>query len=150
MNAPLPLRAMHPGVAPGWWPPAPGWWWLFAGVLVIVFGIAAWGYRRARRRAAFTRLFDAAVAAAPTPVAKVAAASELLRRAARRVDPSADRLQGEDWLRFLDAGMAQPAFLSGPGALLLEGAFRPQVDPADAQALCALARARYLLWMRCA
>ena len=31
---PLPLRDVHEGVAPAWWPPAPGWW-LLLGAIVI-------------------------------------------------------------------------------------------------------------------
>ena len=83
-----------------------------------------------------------------TPVAQVAAMSELLRRAARRVDPRADRLEGDDWLRFLDAGLKRSQFLHGPGALLRDGAFRPAADPAAVEALRIVARQRYLDWMR--
>ena len=68
--------------------------------------------------------------------------SDLLRRAARRKDPLADRLQGDDWLRFLDQG-----FEHGPGALLREGAFRRDTDAAAARALRSVARQRYLSWM---
>jgi hypothetical protein len=49
-------------------------------------------------------LFDDGVRAAPTPAAKVAAVSEVLRRAAGRRDPLGDKLQGDDWVRFLDGG----------------------------------------------
>lgn len=144
----LPLKDVHPGVAPGWWPPAPGWWVLFA--VVLAFGLAAgwWVWRRRQRRQRAAALFDATLAASPTPVAQVAAMSELLRRAARRIDPHADRLEGDDWLRFLDAGLPSPVFQQGPGALLRDGAFRPQVDPAEVAALRDVARRRFLDWMR--
>lgn len=146
MNPPLPLRGVHPGIAPAWWPPAPGWWLLTATVALAVGLVALWWRRRARRRMAYAQLFDAALAAAPTPVARLAAASELLRRAARRIDPQADRLQGEAWLAFLDAGLATPVFARGPGALLGDGVFRPSVDAQAAQAACSAARTRYLEW----
>ena len=94
----LPLRDVHPAVAPPWWPPAPGWWWVAAALLAIALGLAWWQRSRARRAAAVCRLFDQAVDAAATPAAQVATMSELLRRAARRVDPTADRLQDEAWL----------------------------------------------------
>ena len=142
----LPLRDVHPGVAPSWWPPAPGWWMLLAGVLLVAALFAWWWRRRARRRLAVARLFDAAVSAAATPSQQVAAMSELLRRAARRKDAGADRLQGEDWLRFLD-GDGGSGFADGVGRLLLDGPYRPDVDAADAEALRTLARRRYLDWM---
>ena len=148
MNAPLLLRDVAAGVPPSWWPPAPGWWMVAGGLLLLAGAVTLWRWRRVRRRAAFARIFDAALTSAQTPTARIAAASELLRRAARRIDPHADRLQGEDWLRFLDAGLPQPSFVRGPGALLADGAFRPEVDPEEAQALCELARARYVDWMR--
>ena len=148
MIAPLPLKPMHPGVPPSWWPPAPGWWLVTVVLLVVVLVIMLWRRRRARRHAAWARLFDQTIDAAMTPTAKLAAVSQLLRRAARRIDPQADRLLGEDWLRFLDAGMKQPVFQSGSGALLVEGAFRPQVDADAVDALCVAARQRYLDWMR--
>ena len=148
MIVPLPLKPMHSGVPPSWWPPAPGWWLLAVVLLVVGLAITLWRRRRARRHAAWARLFDQTLDAAMTPSAKVAAVSQLLRRAARRIDPQADRLLGEDWLRFLDAGMKQPVFQSASGALLVEGAFRPQVDADAVDALCVAARQRYLDWMR--
>ena len=142
------LKDVHEGVAPSWWPPAPGWW-LLAGVLLVVLLVLGWWWRRRRRRrAAILRLFDEALAQADTPALQVAALSGLLRRAARRKDPAADRLEGEAWLRFLDEGMPTPAFAEGAGALLRDGAFRRDVDPAEVEALRDLALVRYLSWMR--
>ena len=144
----LPLKDVHPGLTPAWWPPAPGWWMLAAAALLLLIGIGLWLHVRRRRIHAALRYFDDALAQAGTPVAEIAAMSGLLRRAARRIDPQADRLQGDDWLRFLDAGSKQPAFLHGPGALLRDGAFRPEADPAEVEALRVVARRRYLDWMR--
>jgi hypothetical protein len=78
--------------------------------------------------------------------------SELLRRAARRRDAAADRMQGEDWLHFLDGdgrhrALSEGAFSEGPGRLLLEGPFRRDVEADDVAALVPLARARFLAWM---
>ena len=64
--------------------------------------------------------------------------SDLLRRAARRKDPLADRLQGDDWLRFLDQGMTPPCFEHGPGALLREGA-----NPATADVDIAFLKSKF-------
>src|SRR3546814_7374550 len=74
---------------------APGWWWLAAVVLALLVFAAWWWLRARRRRAAIVRLFDERLDAANTPVERVAAMSELLRRAARRRDPAADRLPGD-------------------------------------------------------
>jgi hypothetical protein len=74
-------------------------------------------------------------------VERLALASELLRRAARTRHPEADRLDGEAWLGFLDRG--DGAFLSGAGRLLLDGPFRPDVDPVEAEAALAVARDRF-------
>jgi hypothetical protein len=143
----LPLHDIHQPPAPPWWPPAPGWWWL-AAVMVALLLFAAWWWLRARRRrAAIVRLFDERVRAAATPVERIAAMSELLRRAARRRDPAADRLQGDAWLAFLDNAKATGAprnFSEGAGRVLLEGGFRREMDAADADALLSLARGRYL------
>lgn len=147
MNLPLPLKDVHPGSAPSWWPPAPGWWMVAAALLVSGFAIRWWLRRQRRRRDAILQLFEDTVDAAGSPAQQVAAMSDLLRRAARRKDPLADRLQGDDWLRFLDQGMTPQCFEHGPGALLREGAFRRDVDEGAARALRTVARQRYLTWM---
>ena len=72
--------------------------------------------------------------------------SEQLRRA-RRVDANADRLEGDDWLRFLDRGMPQPVFAAGAGALLRDGGFRRDVGETEIAGLHAVARDRFLRWM---
>ena len=146
-GAALPLRDVHMPPPPSWWPPAPGWWMLAAVAMVLFLGWAAWRWRKARRRRLAGRLFDQAVAAAATPAAQVAAISALLRRAARRVEPGADALDGDAWLAFLDRGLAQDPFRHGPGALLRDGAFRPEVDAQAVQALRVPARARFIDWM---
>ena len=159
----LPLKAMHPGLTPAWWPPAPGWWLVLVALVLLACGAAWWWRRRTRRMSALMRYFDHALAQAMTPGTQVAAISELLRRAARHVDPAADRLDGQAWLDFLDAGLPQQVFTSNLtdaeqgeagrrasalGVLLLEGAFRPRVDAHAVETLCTHARQRYLLWMR--
>ncbi|WP_202845305.1 DUF4381 family protein [Luteimonas saliphila] len=143
----LPLRDVHAPVAPPWWPPAPGWW-IVAAALLAVVAVLAWRHaRRVRRRRVAERLFDEAVAAARTPPGKVAAMSDLLRRAARNVDAQADTRVGEDWLRLLDREAPQPVFVEGPGALLRDGAFRADVDEGAVEALRVVTRARFLDWM---
>ena len=143
----LVLRDIHQPPPPSWWPPAPGWWMLFAAMLL---GFAAWTWwkrRRKMRRIVIARLFDDAVSAAETPSEKIAAMSEQLRRASRRVDPDADRLEGEEWLRFLDRGLPQPVFAAGAGTLLRDGGFRRDVSETEIEALHAISRDRFLGWM---
>lgn len=143
----LVLRDIHQPPAPAWWPPASGWWVLFAALLLAFAAWAWWRRRRESRRIAIARLFDDAVSAADTPAAKIAAMSEQLRRASRRVDPLADRLEGEEWLRFLDQGLRQPVFAAGAGALLRDGGFRRDVGEAEIEGLRDIARARFIAWM---
>ena len=143
----LVLRDIHQSAAPPWWPPAPGWWFAAAAML-LTLAVTGWlAWRRHRRRRAITRLFDEAVAKAGTPAAKIAAMSELLRRAARRIDPQADTLLGEDWLRFLDRGLKMPVFVAGAGAALRDGGYRREVSEREVDAAWPLARARFLDWM---
>ncbi|HEX7804415.1 MAG TPA: DUF4381 domain-containing protein [Pseudoxanthomonas sp.] len=138
----LVLRDVHVPPAPSLWPPAPGWW-LVAGAMALAFAILWWiGRQRRRRRLAWQKLFDDACGDA-APAVQAAAISELLRRAARRVDKQADRLQNEDWLRLLD-GQKQKAFSEGVGRLLLEGGYRPAVPAGEFIEAKALARARFL------
>ncbi|MET0580835.1 MAG: DUF4381 domain-containing protein [Pseudoxanthomonas sp.] len=138
----LVLRDVHVPPAPSLWPPAPGWW-VVAGAVLLVLVIAWWIRQKRRRRLlAWQKLFDDACADA-TPAAQIAAMSELLRRAARRVDGKADHLQNEDWLRLLD-GQKQKAFSEGAGRLLLEGGYRREVPADEFAAAKALAQARFL------
>lgn len=135
------LRDVHVPPAPPWWPPAPGWW-VLGGLVVLVAG--AWllrGRRGARRRARARAWFDAQLAGIGEPTQRLALASELLRRAARGMRADADRLDGEAWLAFLDTG--DGAFLRGDGRLLLDGPFRPSIEPSRAEAALALARERF-------
>ena len=138
----LVLRDVHVPAAPSLWPPAPGWWLLAAAVLTVVAMFWLLQLRRRRKLQARQRLFDDACHGLPA-AAQVAAMSELLRRAARQVDKHADRLQGEDWLRFLD-GKQGSDFSKGAGRLLLEGGFRRDVTDADLAAAKYVARARFL------
>ena len=145
---PLQLRDVHLPSSPPLWPPAPGWWLVLAAVLVLL-AILAW--RRLQRRRwqrGMEALFDASVDAASPTTARVAAMSELLRRASRLRDPAADRLAGDAWLQFLDAGERQPLFTGPVARTLLEGAFRPGTTPADCEALRVAARVRFVQLMR--
>lgn len=148
MTPDLVLRDVHAAPATSWWPLAPGWWLVLAAFVAVIGVIALLAHRKRARRRAIVGVFDRALARATTPAAEVAAISELLRRAARRKDPQADRYEGDRWRTHLDAGAREPLFDGQAGAVLLEGAFRRDVDPADVADLRERARRRYLEWMR--
>jgi hypothetical protein len=147
MDDALVLRDIHLSTAPPWWPPAFGWWLVAAALLLVLAGLVAWRLRRMRRRRRLRALFDAEVDAAAHPADAVAAISGLLRRAARLQDPAADRLEGAEWLAFLDSGRDHPRFDGGRGELLLEGPFRRDADAAQVRDLREAARERFLEWM---
>ena len=149
MAAQLQLRDVHLPAAPGWWPLAPGWWLLIAAVVAVVavvLVVSAIYFLRRRRMQGWMRLFDQQLQAAPPGPAQLAVASELLRRAARRLDRQAAQLQGEAWLRFLDGPKGED-FSNGDGRLLLDGGFRPQLEGAQVEGVCQLARGRFLQLM---
>jgi hypothetical protein len=142
------LRDIHLPPAPGWWPPAPGWWLLGAlAVAAALWLLHRWRRRRRvqRERELLQQAWQRALDTHPSerePAALVAALSLLLRRSARRHAPHALALQGEPWLAFLDGADAARPFQQGPGRLLLDGPWRPQVAPDQAQALAELVRER--------
>ncbi len=138
----LPLRDVHLTAAPSWWPPAPGWWLVASALVAAALAWIGWRAWRAARRRRWARWFDASSAEGGLPE-RLAAMSGLLRRAARRHRAGAERLQGEDWLRFLD-GTTGARFSNGPGRVLLEGGFRRRLDDGEFAAVSALARARFL------
>ena len=141
------LRDIHQPPPPSLWPPAPGWWLVMAVLLLIaVVAVVAWRRRR-RQRILVERLFGDAIAEAVDAPAQVIAMSSLLRRAARRHHPDADVIEGEAWLELLDEGMLAASFRSEAGRLLLEGGYRPAIDPQHLAHLRTLARQRFLRWM---
>lgn len=117
MNLPVPapatsvpagpaLRDIHVPPPPSWWPPAPGWWVL----ALLIFMLATWAgwrwiarRRHLRARTALMAMVDSALADAGGRSDEGAAALHaLLRRAARRLDPRADTLQGDAWRAMLE------------------------------------------------
>jgi hypothetical protein len=138
----LVLRDVHVPASPSSWPPAPGWW-LLAAAGLLLFTVVLWmRRRRLHRLRAWQAMYDDA-SSKVSPAAQIAAISELLRRAARRVDARADKLQGDEWLRFLD-GEKRKGFSGGAGRLLLEGGYRREVDATELAATLELAQARFL------
>lgn len=140
--AALVLRDVHVPPSLPWWPPAPGWWLVGGVVLAVLVAASVWWLRRWRRRRGWLALFEQRSAKGCAPE-RIAAMSELLRRAARNVDPRADRLRGEAWLRFLD-GRKRHDFSAGPGRLLEDGGYRRSIDETALAPLHPLVRARFL------
>lgn len=97
------LRDIHLPPAPSWWPPAPGWWVLAAVLLVALVGAGLWYCRRRRRQRQLARVLDELDGLlldyrrhgdGPSLAAGL---HQLLRRAARRLDPAAAQQQGAAW-----------------------------------------------------
>jgi hypothetical protein len=145
-DATLVLRDIHQPTAPAWWPPAPGWWFVAAIALIAALCFALWRRRRRERLRRIAEIFDSAIESANSAPAQVTAMSELLRRAARRRNPNADKMQGSAWLEYLDADDKRRPFTSA-GKLLLEGGFRRDASPEEVAALRTLARKRFIEWM---
>jgi len=148
MNAPTPqgpiLQDIHLPIEPGWWPPAPGWWML-AGVILAMLVWAGHRLRRWQRRRARAALwlteFDRATQTG-LPIARVRAATALLRRAAQEYAPAMASLPGERWLDYLNSlcGDANPG--EEVEILWRDGQWRPDVAEASAIRFIAEANAR--------
>ncbi len=130
----IPIRDLMMPAAVGWWPLAPGWWTLLA-LLVVVLTVLAyrarrrWRVGRARRfaLAELKRLENEYVNGANL-VEVGTSLSELVRRTMLAYAPRAEvaGLTGERWLAWLDEGLANPTFETGPGRALAE---LPYLDP---------------------
>ena len=144
----LPLRDIHLPPEPPWWPPAPGWWLLAALLLILLLVAGRWLAARWRLRRARRRLLAACAELErrhpprEQPLAWLAGASELLRRAVRQHAPEALPLQGEAWVRFLDGGRADAPYSTGAGRLLLDGPYLRQLEADAIDGLPALLRER--------
>lgn len=149
----IPLRDLHLPEAISWWPLAPGWWILIAIALVgLGFLVRAWLKMRARgaaRRFALRQLKEIVkeYESSENPVEFGVQLSELLRRTMLAYAPRLDvaGLTGEAWLQWLDEGLAQPVFTSGPGRQILELPYRrpdAELEVADVDRLVAAIRHR--------
>ena len=145
MNPGPALRDIQLPPEPGLWPPPPGVWLLGLIALLCaalfvrhVLRVLARRRQRARWRAALQTIRAAELPAQE----RVAAASELLRRAVRVVAPAAASLEGSAWLNHLRS-LPGPALDEAALATLQSGPFRASLPDGDAQA--ALAAADLLL-----
>ena len=149
----IPLRDLHLPEAIGWWPLAPAWWVLIAiALFALGFLLRAWMRARAHsaaRRYALRQL-DVIVQQYDEhkdAIAFGASLSELLRRTMLAYAPRQEvaGLSGDEWLRWLDKGLAQPVFSSGPGRQILELPYRnpnAEISVSDMDRLVAAVRHR--------
>ena len=119
------LAPEHAPAAPGWWPLAPGWWAL-AILMVVLFGVGLYWWRRptARRRRSARNELRLLRERGLEPADAARAIQSLLRRYALAVfgRDAAARLSGETWLRFVvDSG--GDAFWGHSGRALLAAAY---------------------------
>jgi hypothetical protein len=99
------LRDIHLPSA-GWWPLAPGWWLLLLAVVALAVGVAWWWRQRTRWRPlqSILREIDAIEAAHAIDRDDARAAEEasrVLRRVARRIDPTVAAQSGATWRAFV-------------------------------------------------
>lgn len=143
----LPLRDIHLDQAPPWWPPAPGWWMLLAALLVIGAALLGrWWWQRERLRRLHA-LFDRTVPEDAQAPMQIAAMSEILRRAARRVHADADRLDDAQWRGLLQSGSPDAALDAQAIDLLMQGGYQRSADPRATAELRVQARRRFVDWM---
>ena len=128
----IPLRDLHLPEAISWWPLAPGWWVVISlALLALGYLLRIWLRRRARgaaRRYAMQQL-KALVQEYEQHKDLVifgSKVSALLRRTMLAYAPRQDvaGLTGDDWLDWLDQGLAQPVFANGPGRQILDLPYR--------------------------
>lgn len=141
----LDLRDIHLPEQPGFWPPAPGWW-LLAVVLLAALIAAGWSgwraWRRRRRRRMLLAELERLRVESDRGPALAAAVSALLKRVALSRYPRVEvaPLSGEAWLTFLDRTGGDGRFVAGPGQVLADAPYAPDVAAVDASGLLTAAR----------
>jgi hypothetical protein len=143
------LADIHLPDAVPFWPPAPGWW-VLAALLLAGLGWLLWLQFRVWQRkqcmhaalAELTRVYNSyngRPADAGTNEAGLAflhGCNEVLKRVALEHNPvlAVARLNGGEWLAFLDTKGNTNAFTSGAGQVLGDGSYRPRFN-ADVDAV---------------
>jgi hypothetical protein len=143
------LADIHLPDAVPFWPPAPGWWVLAALVLaglgwLLWLQFLAW-QRRQRMQAALAELDRvyracndraAGISANEAGLSFLHGCNEVLKRVALEHYPvlQVARLNGSDWLAFLDSRGSTDGFSAGAGRVLGDGSYRPRFD-ADVDAV---------------
>jgi len=142
----LNLRDIHLPGEPGFWPPAPGWWLLAFVLLAVLVWLGRTGWRRYRihrQRQRILALLDNLEKDNTVTPDFLAQLSILLRRLALMRFPRQQiaSLTGCDWLRFLDSSGGNGQFCEGPGRVLADGPYLPELPQnVDVPALTRLVR----------
>lgn len=135
----IPLRDLHLPDPIGWWPLAPGWWLLIATAFLGLCYLARLGWLRWRRNrlrrvalrelTALTRDYEQGAELVTLSIRL----SELLRRAMLAYAPRREvaGLTGAAWLGWLDRGLEDRPFTTGPARVLEELPYRRE-RPDDA------------------
>ena len=135
MNPGPVLRDIQLPIEPGLWPPPPGLWLLALVALICAVLLIRHALRvlaRHRQRARWTAALRTIRAADLPAQERVAAASELLRRAVRVLSPTAASLEGSAWLNHL-RGLPGSALDEAALATLQSGPFRPSLSAEEAE-----------------
>ena len=151
MNGPLdlPLKDIHLPAEPGWWPPAPGWWSLLLLLVLTVAVFYWWRKRQLRIRRSAVNMASKELDRLQGEFAEhrdvqrfVADISILLRRLSISAFPRSETasLTGDAWLQFLDSPLGEHNFSRGPGRVLIEAPYRPNVEVDELEPLVALCR----------
>jgi Domain of unknown function (DUF4381) len=141
--ADLPLRDFHLPAPIGWWPLAPGWWALLS-IGISILALSVWLWRRSKRptvkKLAKRELCRLKIDPALSDTDRIRQLSILIRRICLSTYPRVEsaRLTGRDWLAFLDKILDERAFSEGPGKVLIDAPYRPdvEVDPEPLFRLC--------------
>lgn len=126
------LRDIHAATEPGWWPPAPGWWLLALLLAALLAFALRYGYQRwrvVRRRGRLLAALEQIgkeIDPASAPHEYLARMNKLFRVIALRAFPGTAcvRLQGMEWVRFLQSLMPEGAAAASLSALA-SGPYEP-------------------------
>ena len=128
------LRDIHLPDAVGWWPPAPGWWLVACLTIAAGLLLVRW-FRGLRVRQLPRRLFRSQlnrILESDRPDGeKVGEISALLKSLLmdRFGREKIARLQGQDWVAFLDKTTRSGSeFSQGPGSVLADAQYRPECN----------------------
>ena len=142
--AALPLRDIHLPEPVSWWPPAPGWWILLGLSIFII--LASWYWRRLIIKRKLSAIYlarkefneiEEQLNSGVNAKQIVNQLSILLRRLSISLYPRMEvaGLTGEAWLSFLDRPLASSEFANGPGRVLIDAPYRPEINDAEIKPL---------------